>query len=53
MTLAHVVSASVGAREKWARTQDLQIPVDASDGTLKKEESEFLVCNLFEYAIKM
>lgn len=36
MTLTPVVSASIGTREKWARTQDLQIPVDASNRTLKK-----------------
>lgn len=51
MTLTQVVSASVRTREKWAKTQDLQIPVDASNYTLKKKKkrknSDFLVCNLF------
>lgn len=47
MPLVHVVSASIGTSEYWARTQELQIPVDASNCTLKRKKSDFLMCNLF------
>lgn len=47
MTLTRVVSASVETREKWTKIQNLQIPVDASNCTLKKRKySDFLVCKL-------